>query len=218
MRNMMGTKRDSFTHKSSSFSHGIDENTSSVDFVKYAKRSMRLLAEDALAEFNTETIEITTPCGPFQGTKLMDPTSICAVSIIRSGDALLEIVRECEPGLKVGKILIQRDETHPDKIPKLFYSKMPPGVSENYILLCDPMLATGGSAIMALDVLVNQYKVDPERIVFANMICAPEGLQAVSKAYPKIKIVTACIDESLNEEKYIVPGLGDYGDRFFNTI
>lgn len=179
---------------------------------------MRLLAEDALAEFNTQTVDIQTPCGPFQGTAMMDPTTICAVSIIRSGDALLEIVRECEPALPVGKILIQRDESHPDKIPKLFYSKMPPSVAQDHILLCDPMLATGGSAIMALDVLVNQYKVDPNRIVFANMICAPEGLNAVANAYPQIKIVTACIDDALNDEKYIVPGLGDYGDRFFNTL
>ena len=197
--------------------YSLDENTSSEAFVKYAKRSMRLLAEDALAEFNTEAVEIQTPCGPFQGTAMMDPTSICAVSIIRSGDALLEIVRDCEPAITVGKILIQRDETHPDKIPKLFYSKMPPDVSKNHILLCDPMLATGGSAIMALDVLVNQYKVNEDRIVFANMICAPEGLASVAKAYPKVKIVTACIDKGLNDDKYIVPGLGDYGDRYFNT-
>lgn len=179
---------------------------------------MRLLAEDALAEFNTESIDIETPCGPFRGTKMMDPTSICAVSIIRSGDALLEVVRDCEPGLKVGKILIQRDESTPEKLPKLFYSKMPPNVKDCHILLCDPMLATGGSAIMALSVLVDQYNVKEEWIVFANMICCPEGLNAVAKAYPKVKIVTACIDDGLNEEKYIVPGLGDYGDRFFNTI
>lgn len=197
----------------------LDKNTSSVDFAKYAKRSMRLLAEDALAEFNTQVIDIETPCSPsFQGTAIMDPTSICAVSIIRSGDALLDVVRDCEPGVKVGKILIQRDESTPEKTPKLFYSKMPPGVAQNHVLLCDPMLATGGSAIMALDVLINQYKVDEGSIVFANMICCPEGLSAVTKAYPTVKIVTACIDESLNDEKYIVPGLGDYGDRFYNTI
>jgi uracil phosphoribosyltransferase len=200
------------------FSAMRNKNTSSVDFVKFAKRSMRILAEDALAEFNTQTVEIETPCGPFQGTAMMDPTKICAVSIIRSGDALLEVVRECEPAIKVGKILIQRDETHPDKIPKLFYSKMPPGVSQNHVLLCDPMLATGGSAVMALTVLVNDYKVDPSSIVFANMICCPEGLVAVATAFPQIKIVTACIDDGLNKEKFIIPGLGDYGDRFFNTI
>jgi uracil phosphoribosyltransferase len=80
------------------------------------------------------------------------------------------------------------------------------------------MLATGGSAVMALTVLVNDYKVDPSSIVFANMICCPEGLVAVATAFPQIKIVTACIDDGLNKEKFIIPGLGDYGDRFFNTI
>jgi uracil phosphoribosyltransferase len=179
---------------------------------------MRILAEDALAEFPAKEIDIQTPCGPCKGVGCMDMTAVCAVSIIRSGDCLLETVREIEPRCRVGKILIQRDENHPDKIAKLFYSKMPPNVSEMHVLLCDPMLATGGSAIMALNVLTRDYKVKPEHIVFANMICAPEGIKAVHEVYPQVKIVTACLDEGLNEQKYIVPGLGDYGDRFFNTM
>ena len=179
---------------------------------------MRLLAEDALAEFPLTPIAIETPCGPFEGLESLPPTEICAVSIVRSGDALLEIVRDILPGCKVGKILIQRDESHPKKLPKLFYSKLPPNVQDMHVLLCDPMLATGGSAITALDVLVNGNKVDPTKIIFANMICAPQGLRALAGAYRDVKIVTAMVDKELNEEKYIVPGLGDYGDRFFNTI
>jgi uracil phosphoribosyltransferase len=194
-----------------------DVNTSSGDFVKYSKRAMRLLAEDAIAEFPSPALQIKTPCGTFAGTQMLDPTQICAVSIIRSGDALLETVRECIPECSVGKILIQRDESHPDKPAKLFYSKMPPSVADKYVLLCDPMLATGGSAHVALDVLVVTYKVKPHRIIFANMICAPEGVDAIHKVYPKVKIVTACVDEALNAHKFISPGLGDYGDRFFNT-
>lgn len=130
---------------------------------------------------------------------------------------MLDVVRDVEPALRIGKILIQRDETHPDKLPKLFYSKLPPDIDSMFVLLCDPMLATGGSAIKALDVLCHDHKVDPTKIIFANMICCPEGLRALAEAYPKVKVVTACIDECLNEDKYIVPGLGDYGDRFFNT-
>ena len=194
-----------------------DVNTTCEDFAIVAKRAMRILAEDALAEFPAESVEVTTPCGTVQGYKELKPTEIVAVSIIRSGDALLEAVRDLSPGIKVGKILIQRDESHPDKIPKLYYSKMPPGVNNHHILLCDPMLATGGSAIMAIETMVSKYQVDPSKIIFANMICAPEGLAAMAKAYPQVKIVTACIDDKLNEEKFIVPGLGDYGDRFFNT-
>jgi uracil phosphoribosyltransferase len=178
---------------------------------------MRLLAEDALAEFPTSRVEIQTPCSPFLSVQSVPPTQICAVSIIRSGDCLLEAVREVEPAVCVGKILIQRDEDHPDKIAKLFYSKLPPVTEDMYILLCDPMLATGGSAIRALQVLCDDYKADPAKIIFANMICAPEGLKALAEAYPAVRIVTAQIDEGLNEDKFIVPGLGDYGDRFFNS-
>mmetsp|Transcript_5264 Transcript_5264/g.10395 ORF Transcript_5264/g.10395 Transcript_5264/m.10395 type:complete len:220 (+) Transcript_5264:52-711(+) len=199
------------------FSKMRDEKTSSLDFVTYSKRSMRILAEDALAEFPTESITVTTPCGPCEGVKMLPADRICAVSIVRSGDCLLESVREVEPAVKVGKILIQRDEEHPEKIAKLFYSKLPGDVKDLFVLLCDPMLATGGSAVKALDVLVQQYGVDPTRIIFANMICCPEGLKRLSEDYPMVKIVTACVDEALNEEKFILPGLGDYGDRFFNT-
>ena len=123
------------------------------------------------------------------------------------------MVRDVEPAVRVGKILIQREESHPDKIAKLFYSKLPPTVGTDetpYILLCDPMLATGGSALKAIEVLVDQYKVAPDKIIFANMICAPEGLKAMAEAYPQIKIVTAAIDECLNDDKFIVPGLGAY--------
>lgn len=195
-----------------------DVNTNCEDFCRYAQRAQRILAEDALAEFPTKSIEIQTPCGPFIGVQTLEPKDVCAVSIVRSGDALLESVRACVPGIRVGKILIQRDEEHPDKIAKLFYSKLPPKVSDMHVLLCDPMLATGGSAIKALEVLIDTYKVDPSRIIFANMICAPEGLKALANVYPEVKIVTARIDKRLNDDKYIVPGLGDYGDRFFHTL
>lgn len=85
------------------------------------------------------------------------------------------------------------------------------------MLLCDPMLATGGSAVAALDVLCHQHGVPPCRICFVNLISCPEGLQAISDAYPDVTIVTAMIDSGLNDDKYIVPGLGDFGDRFYGT-
>jgi uracil phosphoribosyltransferase len=178
---------------------------------------MQIVAEDALAEFPTVSVDVTTPCGIYHGTSLaIDAQLICAVSIIRSGDCLLEAVRMVEPAVCVGKILIQRDEG--TALPKKFYSKLPRNIANMHVLLCDPMLATGGSAKMALDVLV-QAGVDLEKVVFCNMICAPEGLRALAEddRYAKVKIVTAFVDECLNEHKFIVPGLGDYGDRFFNT-
>ena len=190
--------------------------TSSADFTFYSKRAMKILAEEAIAELPSHTCTIQTPCGPFEGSHV-ETHNLCAVSIIRSGDALLESVRECLPSVAVGKILIQRNEASKDKEAIFYYSKMPPGVEKMNVLLCDPMLATGGSAKAAIECLVGKHNVKKERIIFANMITCPEGLKAMAEDYPEIKIVTACIDDNLNEEFYIVPGLGDYGDRFYNT-
>lgn len=140
------------------------------------------------------------------------------MSIVRSGDALVESFRECLPGVSVGKILIQRNEESKEKEAEYFYSKVPPKIADMDVVLCDPMLATGGSAKAAIEVLVQKYNVSTKRIIFANMISCPEGLKAMEEAYPEVKIVTACVDDCLNDQKYIVPGIGDYGDRFFNTL
>lgn len=194
-----------------------DSNTCPTDFVTYSKRAMRLLAEDAIAELPSSTVTVQTPTGDdFCGVKLPESASISIVSIVRAGDALLESMRELLLGAAVGKILIQRDETTPDKTPRLLYSKLPPDMKT--VILCDPMLATGGSACMALDILVNTHNVNPDNVIFCNVICCPEGLKCMAEKYPTVKIVTACVDQCLNENKYIVPGLGDYGDRFFNSV
>jgi len=194
-----------------------DINTKSVEFTFYAKRAMRILAEDAIAELPSNSHTISTPCGNYDGIEIQTH-NLCVVSIVRSGDALLESVREILPGIPAGHILIQRNEESKEKEAKFFYSKMPPNVRDMNILLCDPMLATGGSAKAAIRTMVEKHGVATERIVFANMITCPEGLKAMADEYPEVKIVTASIDICLNEEKFIVPGLGDYGDRFFNTI
>jgi len=193
------------------------KESSPPTFAAYARRAMALLAEDAIAEMPTKEVEITTPCGPTTGVEL-DVDKVCVVSIIRAGDSLLQSFLNALPEASVGKILIQRNEESEDKEPIFYYSKMPPNVGDMHIILCDPMLATGGSALCAITALRDQYSVNLSNVLFANMICCPEGLQAMADAHPEIKIVTACIDKCLNEDKYIIPGLGDYGDRFFNTI
>lgn len=116
------------------------------------------------------------------------------------------------PSVAVGKILIQRDEA--TAMPQLMYSKLPPDIARRPVLLLDPMLATGGSAVMACKVLVDQG-VPPENIIFVNIVCVQEGLDALAKAYPAVQVVTGAIDPILNDKKYIVPGLGDFGDRYF---
>jgi uracil phosphoribosyltransferase len=193
-------------------------NTSSADFVFYSKRIARLLVEETLAELPSQQKDIQTPCGPFCGTCIpaLDNDTICAVSIMRAGDSLVESVRECLPGVAVGKILIQRNEAHESKSAEHYYTKLPPRIGDKFVILCDPMLATGGSSSKAIEAL-EAAGVSPSKIIFANIITCPEGLAYLSKKHPDVKIVTACVDEKLNEHKYIVPGLGDFGDRFFNT-
>ena len=181
-------------------------------------RIMRILAEEGIASLpmTPKTIKCMGTGAAYEGEEV-DTDNVCAVSIVRAGDSLLEAVRFCSPGIKVGKILIQRDESTAEKLPKMFYCKLPPGVEKMQVLLVDPMLATGGSCKMAIQSLVDAG-VAAANITFLNVIACPEGLASLAAAYPEVKVITACVDEGMNEHKYIVPGLGDYGDRFFNTV
>lgn len=184
---------------------------------------MRLLVEETVAALPTKPLTINTPTNVEYNGQLSiidtNPEKVCLVSIIRAGDALLESFRELFPGARVGKMWIQRNESSSTKEAIHSSTKLPPKIDEmEAVILCDPMLATGGSSMKALNTLVNEYGVKPERIVFANVISCPEGLDALAKKYPDVKIVTAWMDDGLNEEKFILPGLGDYGDRFFNTV
>lgn len=121
-------------------------------------------------------------------------------------------LRDCCRSVRLGKILIQRDEE--TATPKLFYVKLPDDISERYVLLLDPLLATGGSAAMAVDVLLEKG-VKQDKIIFLNVLASPEGISVFKEKYPKIKIITGMIDDCLNDKKYVVPGLGDFGDRYY---
>jgi uracil phosphoribosyltransferase len=195
-----------------------DENTKPEEFVSYSQRIMRILAEEGIASLPASTKEIKCmgTGASFIGEEI-DISNACAVSVVRAGDSLLEAVRACSPSIAVGKILIQRDESTPEKLPKLFYCKLPKGVKDMNVLLCDPMLATGGSCKMAIKSLIDAG-VNPEKIIYLNVISCPEGLNSLSTAYPMVKIISTMVDDGMNEEKYIIPGLGDYGDRYFNTV
>lgn len=195
-----------------------DEATVHADFVAAADRLMRILAEEGLAHLpgTTERV-VTTPTGAvFHGLAPPPAHTLAAVSIVRAGDTLLEAVRRCAPAVAVGKILIQRDETTRDKAPKLFYVKLPADIATRTVLLVDPMLATGGSAAMAIAELCARG-VDEGRIVFLNVVACPEGLAVLAARYPRVRVVTAAVDDELNADRFIVPGLGDFGDRYCGT-
>jgi len=134
------------------------------------------------------------------------------VSIMRAGEAMEQGLRDCCRSVRIGKILIQRDEE--TSKPRLFYDKLPEDIAQRYCLLLDPMFATGGSATMAVEVLISRG-VPEERILFLNLIASPEGIRSFAERFPLLRIVTAFVDQGLDEKNYIIPGLGDFGDRFY---
>ncbi|KAI0120033.1 uracil phosphoribosyltransferase-domain-containing protein [Nemania sp. FL0031] len=188
-----------------------DKNTERADFIFYSNRIIRLLVEEGLNHLPVVEQTITTPVGRnYAG--LMFQGKICGVSIMRAGEAMEQGLRDCCRSVRIGKILIQRDEETSQ--PKLFYDKLPEDIAERWVLLLDPMFATGGSAIMAVEVLKSRG-VPEERILFLNLIASPEGIGNFATKFPKLRVVTAFVDQGLDSKNYIVPGLGDFGDRFY---
>ncbi|KAJ3334928.1 Uracil phosphoribosyltransferase, synthesizes UMP from uracil [Kappamyces sp. JEL0680] len=186
-----------------------NKDSARQDFIFSANRICGWLVDAAFEFLPFTATSVTTPTGA-STAGVVPEGNICGVSIMRAGDSMVDAAPKC----RIGKILIQRDEE--TALPKLYYSKFPPDIASRYVLLLDPMLATGGSAIKAVEVLLEKG-VSEENIVFVNLISCPEGIQAFCSAYPLVQIVTGFIDQRLNEKKYIVPGLGDFGCRYFGT-
>lgn len=190
-----------------------DKNTQRDDFVFFSERIIRLLVEHALSLLPVKPKVVMTPAGrSYKGVVFKG--DVCAVSIVRAGEAMEKVVRDVCPNIRLGKILIQRDEETAE--PKLYYSKLPKDVSKRYVLLIDPMMATGGSVCKAIETL-KHHKVKEENIIFINMITCPEGIKKIKQKHPKVKVVTGAVDKGLNPNAFIIPGLGDFGDRYFGT-
>lgn len=187
------------------------KNTQRGDFVFYSDRIIRLLVEEGLNQLPVEPTIIETPTGqPFEGVKFQG--KICGVSIIRAGESMEQGLRDCCRSVRLGKILIQRDEETAKA--KLYYEKLPADIHERYVFLLDPMLATGGSAIVATDVLLSRG-VNQDRILFLNLVSNPQGIQKYHERFPDIKIITGAVDKGLDEKRFVVPGCGDFGDRYY---
>lgn len=197
-----------------------NRETPRTDFVFYSERIMRLILEAALCLIPVRPCNVMTPTGALFRGVMPDDNGIVGVSIVRAGESMERVFREMCRGVRIGKILVQRNEASNDKGPdeRYNYSKMPKDVASRRVMLLDPMCATGGSAIRAVEILTEQYKVPEENIIFLNLVAAPEGIKRFLHRFPKIQIVTAAIDDDLDENMYILPGLGDFGDRYFGTI
>lgn len=170
----------------------------------------RLMCFSLTSDFSTEPIEIETPLTKMEGRRLAKP--IVLVPILRAGVGMLEGFTDILTEASVGYIGLYRDEeTHQ---PHSYYCKLPDQIADAEVILIDPMLATGGSGADAADEL---KRAGAKSIRFACLIAAPEGVEAFEKRHPDIPIYAAALDECLNENAYIVPGLGDAGDRYFGT-
>lgn len=170
----------------------------------------RLMAFEVTRDFATEEFEVETPLTRTRGHRLVHP--VVFVPILRAGLGMLEGFTEILPEAAVGHIGLYRDEeTHQ---PHSYYCNLPAALPESEVVLVDPMLATGGSAADSADEL---KKAGASRIRFACLIASPEGVEAFGKRHPDIPVYAAALDDHLDENAYIVPGLGDAGDRYFGT-
>ncbi len=188
-----------------------DKNTGSKEFRALVSEIAALMCYEATRDLPLEEIEIETPIQKTK-TKVISGKTLAFVPILRAGTGMLDGVLSLVPSAKVGHIGMYRDpET---ALPVPYYCKLPSDIEEREVIVLDPMLATGGSAI---DAITQIKEYHPKSIKFMGIIAAPEGMMALTEAHPDVDIYCASLDERLNDHKYIVPGLGDAGDRIFGT-
>jgi len=194
-----------------------DKNQSQKEFVRTTQRLSNLLWEFVFSN-ESDSYEISqrqTVLAEYQHSEIKGE-KFAVVSILRSAESLIHSVPLFEEdGITFGKMLIQRNHHDPTN-PDIFFSKLSSNIHEKIVFLVDNMLGSGGSAIVAIDGLVQQ-KVPVSNIRFVNIIGCEEGIKRITDKYPEVIIYTCQIDPILNENKYLVPGLGDFGDRYYNT-
>jgi uracil phosphoribosyltransferase len=188
-----------------------DVKTEPEGFRRMAVRISVLLAAEALRSLPVRPATVQSPLGEASGHRVA--TDVVVVPVLRAGLGMLDAVLELVPGARVGHIGLQRDEM--TAVAMRYYAKLPPGLENSHVLMIDPMLATGGSAIEAVDLLKEK---GARRIQILCIVAAPEGIALVERHHPDVDIFTPVIDTCLNERKFIVPGLGDFGDRLYGTL
>ena len=188
-----------------------DAQTPSELFRRMAIRISLLLAAEATRDLPASSVTVQTPLGPADGRRVT--ADVVVVPVLRAGLGMLDAVLELIPTARVGHIGLQRDES--TAIASQYYSKLPGRLQNSVVLMIDPMLATGGSAVSAIDHLAQAGARDIRMIC---IVAAPEGVEVVQKHHPGVRIYVPAIDKHLNEHKYIVPGLGDFGDRLYGTL
>ena len=188
-----------------------DKNTGVKEFRALIGEIAGLMCYEATRNLPTEIVEVETPVAIAQ-CRMLSGKKQAIIPILRAGPGMVDPILDMMPSTKVGHIGLYRDpETH---LPVEYYCKLPEDIDQRQIFVVDPMLATGGSAIAAIDYLKAR---GCKNIIMMNIIGCPEGVKAVQEAHPDVDLYLAAVDERLNEHAYIIPGLGDAGDRIFGT-
>jgi uracil phosphoribosyltransferase len=184
--------------------------TSTDEFRQHARLISRILALHVLADLETASVDIDTPLERTEGQVLLQ--RVIFVPVLRAGLAMLDAMSDMVPGSRVGFVGLERDEA--TAIARSYYQNLPAQLASSEVIVLDPMLATGGSAIATVDLLKASAATS---IRLACIVAAPEGIAALTARHPDVHLVTTSVDRCLNEKKYILPGLGDFGDRYFGT-
>lgn len=189
-----------------------DKNTGVKEFREIVGEISALMCYEATRNLPTVEVQIETPVA-MATTRVLAGKKMAIVPILRAGLGMVDAIIELIPSAKVGHIGLFRDpETHE---PVQYYCKMPPDISERQVFIVDPMLATGGSASAAIRILKEEYGC--KYITLMDIIAAPEGIDVIRTEHPDVDLFVAAVDQKLNEHAYIIPGLGDAGDRIFGT-
>lgn len=189
-----------------------DKDTPPQQFRQTLREIAGLMSFQVFNHLRFDEWDVHTPLETTTGRYLQNPVP-CLLSVLRAGNGLVDALSAILPEAAIGHLGVQRDpKTHK---PVYYYEKLPPDIARRQVIIADPMLATGGSAIMAAD---QMKKKGCNGLVFVCLIAAPEGVSAFQNAHPNIPVITAALDRQLNENCYILPGLGDAGDRIYNTV
>jgi len=188
-----------------------DAQTPPIEFRRAARRISTVVLTEALRDVPTERRTVQTPLEAADGAAIVGDVVI--VPVLRAGLGMLEAALDLVPAARVGHLGLKRDET--TAVASRYYAHLPEQISSSFVLLIDPMLATGGSVVASLDMLA---AAGARNLRLACIVAAPEGIAAVERRHPGVRIYTPAVDRALNARKFILPGLGDFGDRLYGTV
>ncbi|XP_066560790.1 uridine-cytidine kinase-like 1 isoform X2 [Amia ocellicauda] len=191
-----------------------NKDTNRDEFIFYSKRLMRLLIEHALSFLPLKPVSVETPQGTTYEGKRLSGKRITGVSILRAGETMEQALMAVCKDIRLGKILIQTN--HDTGEPELHYLRLPKDISEDYVILMDSTVSTGAAALMAVRVLLD-HDVQEDKIFLLSLLMAEMGVHSVAYAFPKVRIITTAVDKKVNDEFHIIPGIGNFGDRYFGT-